>query len=51
MDKFVKLVEVREIVGHALSTLCDRLKKADEGARFNRRRIEEMHEKVTGQTQ
>ena len=33
MDKFVKLCEVREIVGAALNSLFDRMRKADELAR------------------
>ena len=36
MDKFVKLCEVREIVGQALNSLFDRMRKADELARKNR---------------
>ena len=46
MDKYVKVVEVREMVKEALDSILDRMRKADELARSNRAAISAMDAKL-----
>ena len=51
VDKYVKMCEVREIVGQALSSILDRMRKAEEIARKNRTEITVIDSRLKTHTQ
>ena len=51
VDKYVKMCEVREIVGQALSSILDRMRKAEEIARKNRTEITVLDSRLKTHTQ